>query len=67
MFISVKLVDGSRLMVNPKAIAVVKWGNPTVISMISGQQISLVASNDNYELFQTISRDWEYESRIARR
>jgi uncharacterized protein YlzI (FlbEa/FlbD family) len=65
MFISVKLVDGSFLMINPQAVATVRWGNPTMISLISGQQILLPDVDDNHQLFSAISREWRYESRKA--
>ena len=55
------------MMINPQAVAMVKWGNPTIVSLVSGQQILLPNVDDNHQLFRAISSDWEYESRIARR
>jgi|GEM_PF-2193610 len=67
MFISVKLGDGSSMMINLQAVATIKWGNPTIVTLISGQQILLPDVDDNHQLFRAISSDWQYEKRIARK
>jgi hypothetical protein len=67
MFISVKLVDGSCMMINLQAVSTVRWGNPTIVSLISGVQILLPDVDDNHQLFSAISREWQYEKRVARK
>jgi len=36
MFISVKLGDASSMMINLDGVATVKWGNPTIVSLVLG-------------------------------
>ena len=54
-------------MINLHVVEIVKWGNPRILNLVSGQQILLPDVDDNHQLFRAISSDWEYEKRIVRK